>query len=79
MEQTGENSYEKGREAGVKVREAGVKGMGGGRFRPPCSPPPPQYTPSSGSFLKVLYLVPVMRVGEAAAWKRIAMQCFLKT
>ncbi len=31
MEQTGENSYGKG-------QEAGVKGTGGGRLRPPCPP-----------------------------------------
>ena len=32
IRQTGENGYGKG-------REAGVKGTGGGRFRPPCLPP----------------------------------------
>ncbi len=41
MEQTGENSSGKGREAGVKVWEAGVKGTGSRRVRPPALPPPP--------------------------------------
>ncbi len=41
MEQTGENSYGKGRETGVKGTGSGSKRYGRKEFQTPLSPPPP--------------------------------------